>query len=103
MAWEGRTTGQGSTRAGRKARLKCLQNAGYQCQLRYDGCTGHASHADHKVNIATTGQTRREATDPNDLQAACPWCHGIKTRREAQAARTYRTNKRPPERHPGLL
>lgn len=103
MAWQGRTTGQGSTRASRKARRDCLQAAGYQCQLRYDGCTGHATHADHKVNIATTGQARREAIDPKDLQAACPWCHGIKTRREAQAARTYRTNKRPPERHPGLL
>lgn len=99
--WQGRTTGQGSTRASRKARLKCLRDAGYQCQLRYEGCTGHATHADHVENIASTGQARRDAVDPADLQAACEWCHGIKTQQEARAGRRRsRSNKRPPRAPP---
>jgi 5-methylcytosine-specific restriction enzyme A len=84
--WQGRTTGQGSTRATRAERDQCLRAAGYQCQLQYEGCTGHATHADHVENIAKTNTPRAKATG-RKLQAACPWCHGIKTRREAAAAR----------------
>lgn len=90
--WVGRTTGQGSTRASRAERDQCLRDAGYQCQLKYEGCTGHATHADHIVNIASTGTPRAKAIGPkHKLQAACPSCHTIKTRAEAAAARRQQT------------
>lgn len=98
MAWHGRTTGQGSTRQWRKTRLLVLDRDRYVCQLHYDGCTQHATEVDHRTNIAALGIPRRDATDPDDLQAVCHGCHEIKTRAEAR-----RRPPRPPERHPGLV
>lgn len=104
MAWG---DSGGSTSESRRAREECLNRARRQCQLRYDGCTGHATHADHKVNIASLGLQRGEATDPADLQAACEWCHGIKSKAEAREG-TVRHNKaraarrrQPVRPHPG--
>lgn len=57
------------------------------CQLHYKGCTGGADEADHIRNIKAGGARY----DPTNGQAACRHCHGIKTRREAAAARAART------------
>ncbi|WP_372510800.1 HNH endonuclease [Mycobacterium montefiorense] len=56
------------------------------CQLRLPGCTVHATITDHIVSIASRGQTRAQATDPDDLQAVCPNCHERKTQQESAAA-----------------
>jgi 5-methylcytosine-specific restriction protein A len=100
QAWQGRTTGQGSTRASRKARDKCLTDARHRCQLRHVGCTGHASEAHHLQGVAATGRTRAEAVDDGRLIAACHSCHHVETQKQARAARD--AWKRQPERHPGL-
>jgi 5-methylcytosine-specific restriction endonuclease McrA len=91
--------GQGSTRASRKARYTCLNDAGHTCQLNYPGCMGEATIADHIINIASTGQTRAQATNPDDLQAVCASCHDIKTQAERSAG-TQRPGKRRPRPHP---
>lgn len=78
--------GQGSTRASRKARDTCLTRANHQCQLRWAGCQGLATIADHTINIATRGLTRAQAIDPDDLQAVCTSCHDVKTKRETAQA-----------------
>lgn len=92
--------GQGSTRASRRARAAALDRDGHQCQLKYDGCTRTATEADHVISITAIGQRRADATNPDDLQAACTHCHGIKTRRQAAAAKGYRS-RRPKSPHPG--
>jgi 5-methylcytosine-specific restriction protein A len=79
--------GQGSTRAGRKARTAALNRDRHQCQLRYDGCTGTATEADHITSITALGQSRADATNPNALQGACHHCHTIKTNQQATQAR----------------
>lgn len=97
------TWGQGSTRGNRKARATALERDNWTCQLRYPGCTGQASIADHIVNIASRGVRRADALDPDDLQAVCPHCHQIKTQREAgtgKAKRKART-RLPTTPHPG--
>ena len=62
---------------------KAIKARDRTCQLRYPGCTGNADEADHIHNIKSGGQ-RYSLTNG---QGACTHCHGIKTRREAQAAR----------------
>jgi 5-methylcytosine-specific restriction protein A len=64
-----------------------LERDRYVCQLRYVGCTGHATIADHKVSIAALGMTRRDAVDVDACQAVCAHCHRVKTQREATDAR----------------
>jgi 5-methylcytosine-specific restriction enzyme A len=99
-AWQGRTTGQGSTRAGRKARDKCLRDAAHLCQLRHPGCIGHATEAHHAHGLAATGRRRAQAVDNAELIAACHCCHDIETRKQASTGRN--AWKRQAERHPGL-
>lgn len=101
MAWEGVTTGQGSTRAGRRARQDCLERAGGCCQLRHPGCISTATEAHHPDGLADTGRTRAEAIDTDQLIAACPPCHRVETNRQKSAGRNRW--KRTPERHPGVL
>lgn len=101
------TWGQGSTRASRAVRDAVLERDNHLCQLRYNGCTTCATIADHKVTIASRGLRRRDAINPDDYQAACPWCHDIKTKRETaavvSAANTRRLTRRrlPVAPHPG--
>lgn len=95
---------EGSTRKARlpkgwetKTRPRILKRDGHTCQLQYSGCTRHANQVDHI-------QPGDDHSDTN-LQAACAWCHGIKSAREGVAARAalgYPTQRRPRERHPGL-
>lgn len=97
--------GQGSTRAGRRARAKVLDRAGGMCEIRIPGiCAGEASIADHIENIAALGILRRDATDPDLMQAACRPCHALKTRAEQRAgvdAHNQRRRRRKAKPHPG--
>ena len=90
---------QGSTRRRRlpddwpEIRARILDRDRHRCRLRYHGCTRHATEVDHIIR----GDDHRDT----NLQAACTWCHRIKSGREGAAARP-RAN-RPPEPHPGLI
>lgn len=57
-------------------------------------CTETATDVDHIVR----GDDHRDA----NLQALCSWHHRRKTAAEGNAARRPLTNRRAPERHPGL-
>lgn len=59
----------GSTRAHRRAREQVLKDAGYHCQLRYDGCLGKATDAHHTVAREVAGD------DPSKMVAACHPCN----------------------------
>lgn len=71
------------------------------CQIGRAGCTEIGEEYDHIVNVAGTGQQRRELNRPELLQLVCSSCHRSKTQAEARAGRARW--KRVPERHPGLL
>lgn len=90
--------GQGSsyrTGAGHaKRKAIVLERDKHQCQLRYPGCTGKGTEADHIVNVASGGTETVE-----NMQAACPSCHTKKTQQESAVARRANQSKR---RHPGL-
>ena len=102
MAWEGSTTGQGSTSAWRKVRAEVLRRDGHRCRLQHDGCTLDAAEVHHVRSVASTTSGRRaDAIDPRDCVAACHSCHQIETRRQAAVGRTRW--KRRTERHPGLI
>ncbi len=85
--WQGRTTGQGSTRATRKAREDCLDKAKHRCQLNHPGCIGRATDAHHLDGVAATGRTRAKAVDRGRLVAACRPCHDVETAKQSAAAR----------------
>lgn len=65
-----------------------------RCQLRYPGCTGKGTEADHIINVAAGGREHIE-----NMQAACESCHTAKTQQESAAARRANQKKR---RHPGI-
>lgn len=90
VPWKGRTTGQGSTRATRRARKDCLDDSGHRCQLDHPGCTGIATEAHHPDGVAATGRTRAQAVDRGRLIAACPSCHDVETRKQQAAGRAHR-------------
>lgn len=92
-AWQGHTTGQGSTRATRAARDDCLERARHRCQLRHAGCTTIATEAHHADGLADTGRRRADAADHGRLIAACHWCHDIETRQAAQRGNTRRKQR----------
>ena len=75
-----------------------LQRDGYQCRaVLADGrrCTERATDVDHIGN--------RHDHRPANLQALCGWHHGRKSSSEGNRAQRRYSNRRPPERHPGLL
>jgi 5-methylcytosine-specific restriction enzyme A len=100
VAWEGSTTGQGSTRASRRTRDTVLHRDHHRCRINHPGCQGTATEAHHLDSIAAAGTPRAQAIDPKLYIAACSSCHDIETRRQATAARN--AWKRRPESHPGL-
>lgn len=85
-----------------------------ECQLGYTGCTGGADQADHIVNHAEAtrrGWTLDQINDPDNGQAACDFCHHLKTQAEAAAGRARaradrqsrsRRNRRKLD-HPGIV
>lgn len=102
MAWSGpRTTSSRvtSTHAWRKLRQQVLERDRHQCQTRGPDCIGHATQVDHPHNTAAGGTH----ASLDNAQAICEPCHTRKTQAEAQRARRPRTNRRPPEQHPGLI
>lgn len=98
------TAGTGSWSGQRRAfpaatRRAILDRDAWTCQLRYEGCTGRATIADHIVPHAEGG-----SDDPTNGQAVCPSCHDIKTRAEQARGRARRPQRRrPPQPHPGLI
>ena len=54
----------------RRLRLLILERDGFTCQLRLPGCTGLASHVDHRVSRRDGGSDH-----PDNLQAACANCN----------------------------
>lgn len=61
-------------------------------------CGFPGTDVDHIINLAQGG-----TDDLPNLQLLCPWHHKQKTAQEARAARTIRTERRPKEKHPGLI
>jgi 5-methylcytosine-specific restriction protein A len=99
--WQGPRTQSSkvtSTYAWKKLRLTVLRRDRYQCQVRGPRCIGHAEQVDHVHNTGSGGAH----LDPNNTQAICIECHHDKTNIE-RFNKPRRTNKRPPEPHPGLI
>ena len=61
-------------------RKRVLARARGLCEIRGPGCTHRATDADHVDRLGAR-------YDLANGQAACPVCHGVKTRREAAEAR----------------
>ena len=57
----------------RRLRMLILERDGFTCQLRLPGCTGFATHVDHRVSRRDGG-----SDDPLNLQAACASCNWLK-------------------------
>jgi 5-methylcytosine-specific restriction protein A len=100
--WRGSTRRESLGREFFRNRAAVLRDAGYQCQIRTPGvCTGEANQADH---IGDRLDHRRE-----NLRAACPACHQLRSSQQggrayaARAQARVRARKRPPEPHPGAL
>lgn len=74
-----------------------LERDGHQCTLTDDGvrCTYRATDVDH------IGDKNDHA--PANLRAICTWHHRRRSSAQGNAARKRVPEKRPPERHPGLL
>ncbi|WP_071929098.1 HNH endonuclease signature motif containing protein [Nocardia mangyaensis] len=79
--------GSGAARTGTREhqtwRAAVLERDSHRCQLRYTGCIGTATHADHVTPIAEGGATDELANG----QAACRPCHSKKSSAEGHRAR----------------
>lgn len=100
MAWGARTASSRATgtRAGRALRQATLTRDGYQCTHHEGGirCPHRADQADHVVPVHKGG-----ASVIDNMASLCTPHHRAKTAAEAAAARV--SERRPIERHPGLL
>lgn len=76
----------------RTIKARILERDGHRCYV----CGATATEVDHLVNVAAGG-----THEDDNLAAICEPCHKRKTQREAQAGRV--SQRRPSERHPGLL
>lgn len=85
MPWEtARKDPAYNTAEYKRARTACLRRANWRCEIKIPGvCTGAASQADHKDQLANDPQHRT-------LRAACTECHKIVTAQQAAAARTQK-------------
>ena len=100
MAWSGhRTASSAITKSARWKRVRAvvLERDGYACQLRGPRCTGVATQVDHARAIAHGG----DPFDPAGCVSVCQPCHSTKTAQDAAAGRV--SERRPAERHPGML
>lgn len=78
-----------------KLRRRVLSLAGGMCEILSPGCTGVATEVDHIIPVAEGG-----ADELDNLQAACPGCHRIKTQAEAARGRAKFSRLRPASAHP---
>ena len=75
--WRGSAHSRGYNSRGRWGSLRKLVLARDPlCQLHYDGCTRVSTLADHTTPKNAGGDDSEE-----NLQGACAFCHGIKTRK----------------------
>lgn len=87
-----------------RIRARILRRDDHKCQHVLNTgsiCGEPATHVDH-IKPASQGGGDDEA----NLQALCPYCHGVKTGAEgaAAAARVPRPSRyRGTERHPGII
>lgn len=61
-------------------------------------CSYPGKDVDHIINLANGG-----TDDLTNLQLLCEWHHKRKTQAEARANRKPRTERRPAEKHPGII
>lgn len=101
MAWANGGRTRTTTPEHRRWRIAVLRRDSYQCQAcGHQGAPGDGIiQADHILNIKRGGAPH----DPDNGQALCKHCHDHKTQAEARAAKARNSNRRPRERHPGLL
>lgn len=95
MAWGSQRT---ATTAWRKLRRQILERDGYRCAVV--GCTQRANEVDH-IRPHSLGGT----DDPINLTSICRYHHARKSAAEGHAAQAQRraAQRRPIEKHPGLL
>lgn len=105
MGWQGEPTASSKvtgTTQWQELRVKVLERDRYQCQIRGETCTGHATHVD-KIQAAAHGG---DPFNRRNLQAACANCNSQKGRQEAAATRRdLRLSAHHPgtrEPHPGM-
>lgn len=77
MNWKGHL--RTSTAEHKAWRRAVLDRDHWRCQLKYPGCEGKATQADHVVPVAFGGQTTME-----NSQAVCVPCHKAKTQAESR-------------------
>lgn len=99
MAWvSGAQHTRTTTREHRAWRLAVLKRDAWVCQLRYEGCAGRATQADHVLATAFGGAEY----DLANGQAVCVPCHKRKTQAESAEGMRRRSRLRPREQHPGM-
>lgn len=87
-----------------KIREAALKKAGWQCTARMKDGTRCTERYPLEADEITPWYPGRILTE-NDIQILCGWHHNKKTQGEAAAARARlprRTNRHPPEAHPGM-
>lgn len=63
-----------------KSRSVAFERADWICEARWEGCTGRAEHAHHRLRRSQGGKHT-----PNNLLAVCAWCHEQIHRNPAKA------------------
>ncbi len=98
MAWENSNRRDELPADWQQRRAAVEARAGGRCEARRrDGsrCWDKGTDCDHK--------DRGNNHDLDNLQWLCTWHHARKSSAEGNATRRRETNKRPAERHPGLV
>jgi len=96
MAWEGSTRKERLPDNWPQLRAIVLQRCGGRCEILMRSgkrCHDKATDVDHIIH--------GDDHSLDNLQGICRWHHNRKSSAEGNAARTYTTSARPPERHPG--
>jgi 5-methylcytosine-specific restriction protein A len=89
MPWESARKDPAYGRADwKRARLACLQQARWRCQLRLEGCTGAATEADHIHGLASDPQHKH-------LRAVCKSCHAKRTAEQGHGGRRGKSDSDP--------
>ena len=92
MPWETARKDPAYGRAAwKRARLECLRQANWKCQIRLPGCQGAASQADHVYGLAADPQHKH-------LRATCPSCHGQVTSQQGNATKRGSGDPAPAQR-----